>query len=56
MGGPNDSKKKIKGNLEDLKRELELDEHRIPLEDLYRFMKCDPVKVTSYIINAKSFD
>lgn len=36
-----------KGNkdLELLKRELELDEHRIPLEDLYRRMKCDPIKV-----------
>lgn len=45
MGGPKDSKKKIKGNLDDLKRELELDEHRIPVEDLYRLMKCDPVKV-----------
>ncbi|XP_046450817.1 sodium/potassium-transporting ATPase subunit alpha-B-like [Daphnia pulex] len=44
MGGPKDSKKKIKGNLDDLKRELELDEHRIPVEDLYRRMKCDPVK------------
>jgi sodium/potassium-transporting ATPase subunit alpha len=31
--------------MEDLKRELELDEHRIPVEDLYRRMKCDPVKV-----------
>jgi hypothetical protein len=46
MGGPKDSKKKIKGNLDDLKRELELDEHRIPVEDLYRRMKCDPVKVS----------
>ena len=32
-------------NLEDLKRELELDEHCIPVEDLYSRMKCDPVKV-----------
>ena len=37
--------KKGKTNMEDLKRELELDEHRIPVEDLYRRMKCDPVKV-----------
>ncbi|XP_046450818.1 sodium/potassium-transporting ATPase subunit alpha-B-like [Daphnia pulex] len=36
--------KKGTKDLELLKRELELDEHRIPLEDLYRRMKCDPVK------------
>nr|CAH0110867.1 unnamed protein product [Daphnia galeata] len=42
--GPRDSKGKSKGNLDDLKRELELDEHRIPVEDLYRRLKCDPVK------------
>lgn len=42
---PKDSKKKGKTNLDDLKRELELDEHRIPVEDLYRRMKCDPIKV-----------
>lgn len=41
---PKDSKKKGKTNLDDLKRELELDEHRIPVEDLYRRMKCDPIK------------
>ncbi|XP_057376571.1 sodium/potassium-transporting ATPase subunit alpha-B-like isoform X2 [Daphnia carinata] len=41
---PTDSKKKGKTNLDDLKRELELDEHRISAEDLYRRMKCDPIK------------
>ncbi len=48
--GPKDSKKKVKGNLDDLKRELELDEHRIPVQDLYRLMKCDPIKVIYYAI------
>jgi sodium/potassium-transporting ATPase subunit alpha len=38
--------KKGTKDLELLKRELELDEHRISLEDLYRRMKCDPVKVS----------
>ncbi len=47
--GPRDSKGKSKGNLDDLKRELELDEHRIPVEDLYRRLKCDPVKVILYL-------
>nr|CAH0108268.1 unnamed protein product [Daphnia galeata] len=31
-------------NLDDLKRELELDEHCVPVEDLYSRMKCDSVK------------
>jgi sodium/potassium-transporting ATPase subunit alpha len=43
--GPKDSKRKSKGNLDELKRELELDEHRIPVEELYRRLKCDPIKV-----------
>lgn len=37
--------RKGKTNLNELKRELEVDEHRIPVQDLYRRMKCDPLKV-----------
>lgn len=37
--------KKGKKDLDDLKRELELDEHRVPLDDLFRRLKCDPNKV-----------
>ncbi|KAK4026766.1 hypothetical protein OUZ56_015793 [Daphnia magna] len=35
--------KKVK-NLDNLKRELEMDEHRISVEDLCRRLKCDPIK------------
>ena len=39
--------KKEKGqrDLNELKRELDLDEHKITLSDLYRRFKCDPTKV-----------
>ncbi|XP_046640615.1 sodium/potassium-transporting ATPase subunit alpha-B-like [Daphnia pulicaria] len=36
--------RKGKTNLNELKREIEVDEHRIPVQDLYRRMKCDPLK------------
>ncbi|XP_057376626.1 sodium/potassium-transporting ATPase subunit alpha-B-like [Daphnia carinata] len=35
--------KKIK-NLNNLKKELEMDEHRLSVEDLCRRLKCDPIK------------
>lgn len=42
---PKKGSKKGPRNLDDLKREVELDEHRIPIEDLYRRLKSDPIKV-----------
>lgn len=43
--------KKGQRDLNELKRELELDEHRVPLDDLYRRMKCDPVKVRNELFS-----
>lgn len=37
--------KKGKRDLNELKRELELDEHRVTIDVLYRRLNCDPVKV-----------
>lgn len=37
--------RKRKRDIDELKREVELDEHRIPIHELYSRMKCDPVKV-----------
>ncbi len=34
-----------KRDLNELKRELELDEHKVPIDALYRRLNCDPVKV-----------
>ncbi len=44
---PDSTKKKKKGkkDLSELKRELELDEHRVPIDELYRRYCSDPKKV-----------
>lgn len=39
-------KKKKEDDLEDLKQELEMDEHRIPIEELYDRLGVDPTKVS----------
>ena len=39
------AQKRAKRDLNELKRELELDEHRIPIADLYRRLKCNSVTV-----------
>ena len=45
---PDSTKKKKKGkDLSELKRELELDEHRVPIDELYRRYCSDPKKVCS---------
>ena len=33
-------------DMDDLKRELELTEHKIPIEDLYKRLKSDPTRVS----------
>jgi len=38
--------KKAKKDMDDLKRELEMDEHRVPIEELYKRLGTDPEKVT----------
>jgi sodium/potassium-transporting ATPase subunit alpha len=44
---PDATKKKKKGkkDLSELKRELELDEHKVPIDELYRRYCSDPKKV-----------
>ncbi len=42
---PKDKKKKGK-NLDELKRELEMDQHRVAIEELYKRYNSDPNKVT----------
>lgn len=39
--------RKTKRDLDYLKQELDLYEHRIPIENLFRQFDCDPVKVNS---------
>lgn len=39
-------KKKGKKDMDDLKRELEMNEHRMPLEELINKYQTDPVKVS----------
>lgn len=38
-------RKKGKGKMDELKQELEMDEHRIPVEELCRRLGTDPDKV-----------
>ena len=44
-------RKKKKGNdLSELKRELQLDEHSVPIDELYRRYCSDPNKVQVYVL------
>ena len=42
-------KKKGKENLENLKQELEMDEHKIPIEELYERLGTDPNTVCQFV-------
>lgn len=43
----NGGKKKKGKEMDELKRELELDEHKVPIQELYRRYGCDPSKVST---------
>lgn len=56
MGGPRDNKakksKSKKGkHLDDLKQELELDQHKVPIAELYKRYNCSPTKVCIEILS-----
>ena len=49
-GGKKKSKsKKKKENLDELKQELEMDEHKIPVEELYERLGTDPTVVSELL-------
>jgi len=57
MAGARDNKakknKSKKGkHLDDLKQELELDQHKIPIAELYKRYNCSPTKVCILILSA----
>ena len=43
-------KKKGKEDLDDLKQELEMDEHKIPIEELYERLGTDPNSVSELLL------
>ena len=52
MGGPRQygaekMKSKRGKHLDDLKKELELDHHKIPITELYKRYNCSPTKVST---------
>lgn len=42
---PKDKKKKKEKDMDELKRELEMDQHRVAIEELYKRYGSDPNKV-----------
>lgn len=49
-------KKKGKEDLDELKQELEMDEHKIPIEELYERLGTDPNSVGSFLFWWKNVD